>query len=263
MPFPEIRRAIYKRNPLDNVICQLRFPPILKIDFEIPAKFQERIRSTFPGYLEKSELQIDLSLKMGEEVSSELPKQVPRFTGKNYEFSSEDDLWKINLTRTFIALSAKRYARWEEFLEKLSKPLNALIDIYAPQYFMRVGLRYINVIRRSTLNLSDIDWSELFKPSILGVLSSPELKNRVQALENNYEISLSDGESVVRIITALVTTVNDNEISYRIDNDFYSSKKTNIETAIEKLNYFNVRASRLIRWCITDRLHEAMEPEIL
>ena len=64
MPFPEVKRVIYKKNPLDRVICQLRFAPILKIDAEIPADFQEMIRADFPNYSEKMTHQID-SLKQG------------------------------------------------------------------------------------------------------------------------------------------------------------------------------------------------------
>jgi hypothetical protein len=29
------------------------------------------------------------------------------------------------------------------------------------------------------------------------------------------------------------------------------------------LNFFNSRGSRLIQWCITNRLHEAMKPQEL
>jgi uncharacterized protein (TIGR04255 family) len=46
MTFPEDSpRVIYGRNPLEQVICQIRFPTILKIDTELPAAFQEQIRS--------------------------------------------------------------------------------------------------------------------------------------------------------------------------------------------------------------------------
>ena len=62
MPFPEVKRIIYKKNPLDKVICQLRFPTILKIEKEIPAEFQERIRKEFPNYSESTEWNVD-SLK--------------------------------------------------------------------------------------------------------------------------------------------------------------------------------------------------------
>ena len=55
MPFPEAERVVYRQNPLDRVVCQLKFPPILKIEREIPVEFQDRIRKDFPGFYEKRE----------------------------------------------------------------------------------------------------------------------------------------------------------------------------------------------------------------
>ena len=68
---------------------------------------------------------------------------------------------------------------------------------------------------------------------------------------------------MVRIISRFVEDREPGEICYMIDSDFFNASKTQIESAIEKLDYFNVRGSRLIQWCITDRLHNAMEPQLL
>ena len=54
MPFPKKDRIIFTKNPLTDVICQLRFPSILKIDTEVPAKFQDKIRDVFPNFTESS-----------------------------------------------------------------------------------------------------------------------------------------------------------------------------------------------------------------
>lgn len=265
MPFPEVQRVIYRRNPLDQVICQLRFPPILRIDAEIPAEFQERIRANFPNYSENSELKLEVPQGFKGAIPPDLLKQMIQPSGnKNYEFSSEDGLWKVNLTRTFVALTSNRYERWELFKKKLNFPLQALIDIYAPAYFSRIGLRYIDVIKRSALNLPDISWSELLKPYILGMLASPDIGNHVLSFENRHDIRLSDREeSVVRIITGFVVPENNSEMCYMIDSDFHTTNKINLESALDKLDFFNVRGSRLFQWSITQRLHNAMEPQPL
>lgn len=265
MPFPPVQRVIYNKNPLDAVICQLRFPPILKIEAEIPSEFQDRIRGDFPNFSETMELKAAFSQEVKDSPPPEFLKQLLQSSSgtKNYEFSSEDGHWKINLTRTFIALTSHDYNRWEEFKEKLMTPLNALIDIYVPNVFTRTGLRYVNVIRRSILGLDNVSWNELIEPSVLGILSSTDLSNHVKNFENRYEIGLSDEESIVRIITKFVQAEDDKEISYMIDSDFYNLKKTSIDAAIERLDFFNVRASRLIHWCITEQLHQAMEPQEL
>lgn len=260
MPFPQAKRIIYKNNPLDEVVCQLRFPSILKIDAEIPAEFQESIRKQFPQYAESSEVTLDFP-PMAADVN--IPPQFlkPSET-KNYEFTSEDGLWKINLTRTFLALTARKYIRWEEFRDKLNIPLKTLINYYKPTYFSRIGLRYIDVIKRSRLKLENHDWAELLKPFILGIIATPEVGNNTASFENKFKVKLSDNESFVRIITKYVEA-QDGEICFMIDSDFFNTNKTDLTKAIDKLDYFHTLGSRLIQWCITDTLSKAMEPQEL
>jgi uncharacterized protein (TIGR04255 family) len=262
MPFPEVKRVIYGKNPLRQVVCQLRFPPILRIDAEIPASFQERIRSAFPNYTEKSEM--NLAVPEGVDVPAEVLRRVVQASGtKNYEFASEDGNWQVNLTRTFLALSTSRYRKWEDFRDMLLEPLNTLVIEYAPAYFSRIGLRYVDVIKRSTLGLENVDWNKLLKPHVLGVLSSVEVRDSVKDAEAQYEIGLADGKSVVRIITKLAKDSADGEIYFIIDSDFFYAERTKIEAAVDRLNFLNVRATNLIQWAITPLLHQAMEPEDL
>jgi uncharacterized protein (TIGR04255 family) len=266
MPFPEVTRVIFRKNPLDRVICQLKFPPILRIDAEIPAQFQEKVRRHFPNFTEISEwnILVPKDLKGSIPIPPEQIRQAIKSAGvKNYEFSSEDEHWKINLTRTFVALTCMKYERWERFKDKLQIPLEALIQVYSPDYFSRVGLRYVDIIRRSNLNLSEARWEELLQPYISGILGAQELGNFVKNFESKYEIGLSDGKSEAKIITTFLESEDGGEVCYVIDCDFYNNHKTQIDLAIEMLDYFNVRASRLIQWCITRRLYEAMEPEDL
>ncbi|GDX40579.1 hypothetical protein LBMAG21_08710 [Armatimonadota bacterium] len=50
MPFPQTNRGIYAKNPLVEVVCQLRFPPILSINQSNLADFQSHIRDVYPLY---------------------------------------------------------------------------------------------------------------------------------------------------------------------------------------------------------------------
>lgn len=264
MPFPEVKRVIYKKNPLDRVICQLRFPPILRIDAEIPAAFQEQIRKDYPNFGETSELEIQLPKGLRGQIPSDVLRQALQSSGsKNYEFVSEDGQWKTNLTRTFIALTASNYERWEEFKAQLERPLAALIDVYTPTNFTRIGLRYIDVIRRSVLGLDQVGWEHLLQPYVLGILGAPDVGKHVESFESRYEIRLADEKGVAKVVTRFVEHADDGEICYMIDSDFYDTSKTGIDQAIPRLDYFNKRSSRLIQWCVTGLLHQAMEPETL
>jgi len=160
------------------------------------------------------------------EILIELLTQVLQSaSGRNHEFASEGGFWKINLTRTFIALTANKYEKWEAFKEKLAIHLNALIDVYSPTHFSRIGLRYKDVIRRSVLHLEDVSWTELLQSYILGVLSAPGIGTSVKNFESRHEIGLSDGESLVRVITKFVEAADNGEICDMIDSDFYDTKR--------------------------------------
>ena len=263
MPFPETPRIIFNKSPLQRVLCQLKFPPILKIEAEIPAEFQEKVRKDFPNFSEgTTPLKLELPSELKNRIPTDLLALVSQGTGgKNYEFTSEDGETALNLTRTFLGLTTNQYTRWEEFREKLGTPLDALTSIYAPSYFTRIGLRYIDVIKRSDLGLGNVEWDTLLQPFMLGVLSaSPEIRNHVLSHESRHEIRLSDETCFVRVVTRLVEDGKDGETCLQIDSDFYTSTRINVENALEKLDYFNLRISRLLQWCIKDPLLKAMEP---
>ncbi len=261
MPFPERRRVVYKKNPLDKVICQLRFPAVLRLETEVPAEFQERIRRDFPNFIEKSEFKVEMPIIAPGQGASEFPIQLSSKPSKNYEFSTENGDWTFNLTRSFIALTSSRYTRWEQFKEQLSHPLKAFLEIYSPEYFPRIGLRYVDVFKRSKLGLDNASWNELLQPYVLGMLSTDIVGKNIEGYESKNEIKLEDETSVVRIITSLIQDVETGEICFLIDSDFFTTTKTQVDEVVNKLDYFNMRGSRLIQWCITEKLHEAMEPQ--
>jgi uncharacterized protein (TIGR04255 family) len=261
MPFPDAKRVIFEKNPLDRVICQLRFPPILRIEAEIPSAFQDAVRKWFPNYSESSDLKLEVPAELKGKLPVEILALMQSGGFKNYAFFSENGDWKINLTRTFMSLTAKNYYRWEDFKKQLLIPLRALKEVYDPAFFSRVGLRYIDIIKRSDLELENADWMELLQSPVLGIMSSPHLANSIKSYESTYEIKLSEEPGLVRIITKLFEDPRKMETCFMIDSDFFTSKRIEVEEALTVLDYFSVRGSRLIQWCITDRLRNAMEPK--
>jgi len=262
MPFPTSRRVIYRKNPLDQVICQLRFPPILRIDAEIPAGFQEKIRKQYPLFRDKADGQIQLP----EEIVHQIPTEMLNafFTSGNraYEFASEDELWIVSLTRDFLALTSNRYERWEQFKEKLDICLESLIGEYSPAFFSRIGLRYQNVIRKKALELTGANWADLLEPYIASELASPQ-SDVIEAIKGTQHTVLAnlEGEHMqVKIVHGLVEDKKTKEPCYLIDNDLFINHKTEINDAGEILTYFNRTNRHLFRWCIKDKLHSAMEP---
>jgi uncharacterized protein (TIGR04255 family) len=263
MPFPDSPRVIYAQNPLIEVICQLRFPSILLIDSEPPAKFQERIRKAYPLYKENqlADMKLELPPEIVKLSGGAFPASL-RTSRVSYDFVSADQIWKVGLTRDFLSLSTTRYERWEDFKAHLLEPLSALIEVYSPSFFSRIGLRYRDLIDRGRLGLKDVPWSRLLKEHIAGELASPEVFRRVVHTGHVSKIRLDDDEGEVLLQHGLPEESED-QLLYLIDSDFSFNGRTEVNDAIAKLDTFNRKSGRLFRWCITQELHDSMEPRSL
>src|SRR5262249_27405612 len=158
-------RCVFMKAPLVQVICQLRFPPILAIEASPPSEFQERVRNYLP-LLERvtpialPQLPANLAHLLG-----------PATSAVQYLFLTEDRQTTLQLASDSLTFSTANYTRWEHFSKQLQQPFQALLEIYKPSFFMRVGLRYQNAIARSRYGLESAPWSALLRSEILGELS--------------------------------------------------------------------------------------------
>lgn len=258
---PESQRVIYGNNPLERVICQVRFPPILKIDATLPDDFQESIRFTFPKYEEKMSGP-DLPDNLVSQLPDEVARVLPIGSRKTYEFSSSDGEWTVALTRDFVALSTSAYTRWEEFRERFLVAFQALKEVYRPTDYTRVGLRYQDVIHRNRLGLQGTPWAELLNPRIAGLLMVEGInEKKVNTFTESVEMQLDECGSTVKLRHGFAMRPGSAEVYYLIDSDYYAvDLEEEGANVIDRLSCFNRLAGRLFRWCITEPLHNAMEP---
>lgn len=257
--FSNEERSVYRNNQLGEVICQIRFPEILKIGTEVPADYQEAIRDEFPRY------------------SSRMESPAPKITGTpgnltlqnqpqtvNYQFLSEDGLWRVNLTSRFISFTCGRYICWEDFAKMLDKPLAAFIQIYKPAFFERVGLRYINFISRKSLELDSVPFRELITASYLGLLAEEDISETgvgrcsVDAelpIRGGCRVKIHAGPGIVR-----GRNQQDTEVKFVLDLDLFMPGKVPVNFAAGALHTLHIQAWPIFRGAITDKLHDALDP---
>lgn len=262
MLFSDYERYTYARPPLVETVCQLRFPIILHIDANEPAAFQEAVRRDFPRYVVREERLPQRILNPGTpQQALEQPQTI-----RNYTFLSADNLWKLNLTRSFIALSTLRYTRWEEFAQKLDKPLAQFIQIYQPAFFERLGLRYVNAISRQRLGLEDQLWDDLIRDHYVGILGQPDVEETEitkcsldveTPLVGGYRMKLHAGPGLIG------GGKTDKEVKFILDSDFSASGQLTADSVPAKLEDMHRFALCLFRGAITDELHQAMGPTLL
>lgn len=255
-------RCIYRRNQLGEVICQLRFPEILSIEANIPAQFQEIIRDEYPVYSVKKELPAPKITGLPGNLQVE--KQQPC---NNYQFSSADGVWRVNMTSRFISLACNRYTCWEDFAKKLDKPLAAFIQIYRPAYFERVGLRYLNFISRKDTGVGDVLWRELIAPQYLGLLDDEQIAERAVARNSvDAELAIRGGCRVKLHAGPGLVKRNgqpEKEVKFVFDQDLYMPGKVEVKMSAGALQTLHSQAFAIFRDAITDTLHDAMEPQYI
>ena len=248
------KRVRYKKSPLVEVIFQLRFPTILTINSKQPDAFQELVREQYPYYQEVIEQNNEILF-----AQDGSPAQVKKSQNKNYSFISADHKYKINLTSSFIAISTKEYTQWEEFLDRIRSIIPIFEEVYKPSFYVRVGLRYIDVITRSSLGLREKKWNELIRPHILGIVT-PEIEDGIRSFLSESEYTNADGKSITKTHFELVHVNDSPEVSLLIDCDYFVQEVTQNTEVLDVANALHVNSSSFIREAITERLHNAMEP---
>lgn len=257
--FSTEERCIYRYNPLGDVICQLRFPEILAISANLPVEFQEVIRQDFPQFHRQQEVQPPkVSGSPGNFTLQNQPATI------NYQFSSSDGVWRINLTSRFISLACTKYTRWEDFAKRLDMPLAAFIKIYKPAYFERIGLRYLNFISRQDLNLVGVPFSQLITPCYLGPLAEEDISETSASrctvdaemnIRGGCRVKLHAGPGLVKR-----NGTQEQEVKFIFDQDLYMPGQIPVNLSAGALQTLHSQAHSIFRGAITDTLHDAMGP---
>ncbi len=263
MLFSGRQRQEYRNAPAHEVICQLRFPTILTINQTEPSKFQEAIRAEFPQYARRQ----DVTPPKVVGLDGDNPKVERQPPVANYHFVSADNLWKLNLTENFIALSTLHYTGWEEFARHLDQPLAAFIKIYQPAFFQRVGLRYVNLFSRAKLGIPDAKWAQLIAPAYIGPLSEPDVLEEnflncacdlLFQLDSSCQAKIHAGPG--RVKTNAPNAPQDPEVKFIFDLDLSMGGNTPCTLSAAALETLHGHATRIFEGAVTDELRRAMAP---
>ena len=243
------KRVKYNKNPLAEVIFQLRYPTILSINATDPVAFQEKVRAKFPFYrkmVNNNEIEINgVKQSLGREI--------------NHEFVSQDKGTKINLTSSFIAVSSKKYERWEMFRSVVEEIRQVFEQVYRPPFYIRVGLRYQDIIDREKLGLQGRGWTELISPHILGTISKENQDSLKQWIVNCEFMDNGTGIQT-RQVFQLSQKVGEPHFVMVFDCDYFVVGNLSLDGILNTSNLLHEKSSTFIRSAITSELHNAMDP---
>lgn len=251
--FPTSDRVIYEKSPLVTVVCQVRYPTILRIESQPPADFQDAVRNEFPIF-ERGQAQVQgLPRELAQMIGAATKQQA------NYRFKSLDGKVTISLSPDALSVTSESYGRWESFERVVRMSLEALERIHKPSFLGRTGLRYQNALRPAILGLNEHSWPQLLSQNIVGELSHRGFTSG-QIVEAHRHLRVVDASSKQGFLLQHGLGELNDTAAYIVDIDCYSDDQIEVSDAYALLAKFNQRARHAFRWCISDQAHLAMEP---
>ncbi|MBN1313814.1 MAG: TIGR04255 family protein [Anaerolineales bacterium] len=236
---PEIR---LQNPPLSEVVCQVRFPALLRILNEMPVDFQDHIRSRFP------ELGIEHNISVRLPKSDSIEKPATEGGEKIYRFSTDDKTSAASLAVNFFALSTNRYQHWDVFINDLDFVYSAVQNVYQPAYATRIGLRFIN---QFTMENSQVDsvyqLLNLFHPDLTVLLNSEvwhipnEALSQIFLTDENAKLMLRSGYGIEK-----------ERPFFLLDLDYFEEGKIQLYGLRERVEQYHQMIYNAFRWCILD-----------
>jgi uncharacterized protein (TIGR04255 family) len=259
MPFPESDRIVFEKNPIAQVIAQIRFEPILKISTELPAAFQDRIRAEYPLYRRPTPPGIPVEIAQLVEQFGAGVESPP------HSFLTKDSRRGVALSKDRLTIQTKDYSEWGPFKAKIEEARDALESVYQPPFYTRIGLRYVDVIDRQTVGLPDEPWSSLISDKVLGLLGADSIRDDITEIGSIAAIKvdgLPAGSGLVRLRHGFRAKqpgeAEQTNRYYVVDADFSTSDQSIPDHVSSILDRFNHVAGNLFRWAITPALRGAL-----
>jgi len=247
--FPQREDVRLQRAPLAEVICQVRFPPVLRIASEQPFAFQEWVRERFP----QLEVEQGMAVRM-EPLGTSPPSAKPE--PRIFRFKSPDGHTVVSLAFNFYALSTTSYTHWRDFLELLQLVNQAACEVYNLPYAVRVGLRYINHLTLENTGVSSVTelW-EILRPELTVLLRGgcwdeplEMLNNLVLAGEDSERLTLRSG---FRSREAPI---------FLLDFDYFAEGNIPLKDLLTLCQRYHDVIYNAFRWCIPDEKLVVFDP---
>lgn len=242
MKFPSKPEIRLRKAPLDEVICQIKFPSILSISKGMPIEFQEAVRARFP------ELRVEqgVFVQFPDIASSEKP--AVDTAPKNFRFLTSDGKSYIALAPDFVALSVKHYTHWGDFQSDLQTATQALLSIYQPSYATRIGVRFINRFTLKSTGCKKLsEMFGLFRPELTCLLRTQAWTEPIEMLS---QIILKDEQRKFALRSGFGK--DQNEPFFILDFDYYEERQLPLEKLTQRIDRFHSRIYDAFRWCLLD-----------
>jgi uncharacterized protein (TIGR04255 family) len=248
--FPPKDDVTLEAPPLAEVICQVRFAPILRIVEGLPSAYQELLRARFPKFARRDPLRIEIK-GIVSLPAAPLPNE--------FVCETADGQSNAALGVDFVALSTQKYSHWESFAADLGIILRAFEQVYGPTLATRIGLRYINGLRLANTGTDSLDsLVDFLNPELTHFYRNPawsppeKVASLVLLREDNESLALRIGVESTP------------EARVVLDYDYYTELSNPTEMKadliLETVSHYHQMIYNAFRWSIREEKIDIFRP---
>jgi uncharacterized protein (TIGR04255 family) len=259
---PRVDRVLFRKAPIALALAQVRFPVLIRFsEPQFIDEFSQAVRDEYP----RSERTVQVPVLFS-------PEQAQVLGATSWRFSTEDERWSLVLSENALTLEVRGYSSVDEFAERFSVALRALVERLRPTRQTRLGLRYINEFRMpGAITLAE--WQPFIQPELLGFgIAATNLfgEATIRTAREDLELTLEDGSLVVRHGLLTGTTVEPRERDEPRTGPFYLLDMDRSDSSIQdldpdrisgQLHAYNDTLYRFFRWAMLEPLYNALGPE--
>jgi uncharacterized protein (TIGR04255 family) len=265
---PDVPHVVFKQPPLALALCQVRYNSILSVtNPSFVATFQKAIQDQYPIVTSAPLQEIGVQV---ENVTGEVNIQQGS-PSLRWQFADTEDNWRVVLTPDYLAIETRTYKHFNDFLDRLRKALDALIQYIQPTSGIRLGLRYVNEFRPGHM-----DWSKVIRKELLGPVAVPSLVGKSSQITALQQMQLrfpdARGININHGLLPSGTSVRPRTGQEFVDQPFYLldfdvfqefpvPKTLFIDTdqICRHIKIYHLSISRLFYWSVTERYMSSME----
>jgi uncharacterized protein (TIGR04255 family) len=149
------RHHVYRHDPIEEALCELRFEPSTEWDLTFPGCFYEQVKEEYPG---KPRQQNVMEAGFQALTDTDSPTFQLRGTFGKVQFPSKDARKLVAVGPDILSVHVLRpYPSWEDFFPRIGKACEKYQEVAQPAGVRSISLRYINrvQIKADSVDLDD------------------------------------------------------------------------------------------------------------
>jgi uncharacterized protein (TIGR04255 family) len=251
LPAPD--RTILENNPLQLVVCQVRFDEADVLnDRKTARRFFSKLGGLdgpFPKFTQILTQRVTINPQAGPGETPTTEQQ------RGWQFSNAAGDCHITLLPDSLALETTAYPGWDQFAPPLQRALDVLAEEADPAIEQRLGLRFVNLIILDEVH-GGADWDGYIAADLLAPDHHPVLGPGIVGAQHRVVLDLGDELRCI-LNYALVPDANGSgRVGYMLDLDVFRERSAPFAAAdvFKASELMNDRAVSLFQQVVTPRL---------